>query len=307
MTMKTEEEKHENDADDVGFKFGNSGLNQRCKDVFANLDALEARHKAFETKRAHDDWRRDEQLLTQQAIDDEPSGSEKPHSRRPVSDYHSRPRNTSADNRRPDREFRVPMPPRGRGRGQWRGRGRGVPDYKVHPERWTTYSLEDVDTSDASNKQAAFAFLNERKKLRETEQKETAVDLEENACSAGKITFTRRNKRETKAGNVAGQSVPREKQEGTVGRFEEGEEEEEGKSDDSEMKNPLKRQADGDLSECSASSRIKLDINDVTCGKSEEVGAECDSVQKPQFKSRGKAKKAFRSRQRTDDDDDNDS
>ncbi|XP_070684843.1 U5 small nuclear ribonucleoprotein TSSC4 [Pempheris klunzingeri] len=37
---------------------------------------------------------------------------------------------------------------------------RGAPDYLVHPERWTHYSLEDVtETSDQSNRKAAHHFL----------------------------------------------------------------------------------------------------------------------------------------------------
>lgn len=51
----------------------------------------------------------------------------------------------------------------GQGRGYSRGqsgRGRRTPDYKIHPEKWTMYSLEDVDTSDSANKQAALEFLN---------------------------------------------------------------------------------------------------------------------------------------------------
>lgn len=37
---------------------------------------------------------------------------------------------------------------------------RGVPDYLVHPERWTHYSLEDVaETSDKDNRRAAHQFL----------------------------------------------------------------------------------------------------------------------------------------------------
>lgn len=37
---------------------------------------------------------------------------------------------------------------------------RGVPDYLVHPERWTRYSLEDVpESSDQTNRMAAHHFL----------------------------------------------------------------------------------------------------------------------------------------------------
>ena len=40
------------------------------------------------------------------------------------------------------------------------GGGGGVPDYLLHPERWTCYSLEDVpDSSDADNRAAAHQYL----------------------------------------------------------------------------------------------------------------------------------------------------
>ncbi len=48
---------------------------------------------------------------------------------------------------------------RGRGTGGGRGRG-GVPDFKKNPDKWTKYSLADVDNvTDRSNTAAAFQFL----------------------------------------------------------------------------------------------------------------------------------------------------
>ncbi len=48
---------------------------------------------------------------------------------------------------------------RGRVTGSGRGRG-GVPDYKKNPDKWTEYSLADVDNvTDRSNTAAAFQFL----------------------------------------------------------------------------------------------------------------------------------------------------
>merc|ERR1712137_909331 len=47
---------------------------------------------------------------------------------------------------------------RSRGRGRY-GRGRSSPDYKTNPDKWTEYSLEDVDTSNVTMKRAAFDFL----------------------------------------------------------------------------------------------------------------------------------------------------
>ncbi|XP_037553564.1 protein TSSC4 [Nematolebias whitei] len=47
---------------------------------------------------------------------------------------------------------------------------RGVPDYLVHPERWTHYSLEDVaETSDKDNRRAAHQFLSSLRQETETD------------------------------------------------------------------------------------------------------------------------------------------
>lgn len=47
---------------------------------------------------------------------------------------------------------------------------RGVPDYLVHPERWTRYSLEDVtETSDEDNRRAAHHFLSSLQQRRTDE------------------------------------------------------------------------------------------------------------------------------------------
>ncbi|KAM4593722.1 U5 small nuclear ribonucleoprotein TSSC4 [Odontesthes bonariensis] len=47
---------------------------------------------------------------------------------------------------------------------------RGVPDYLVHPERWTHYSLEDVpESSDQDNRREAHRFLSSLQKERKHE------------------------------------------------------------------------------------------------------------------------------------------
>lgn len=52
---------------------------------------------------------------------------------------------------------------------------RGAPDYLVHPERWTRYSLEDVaETSDQGNSRAAHNFLSSL--LQRKEQQESPSD-----------------------------------------------------------------------------------------------------------------------------------
>ncbi|XP_059620278.1 U5 small nuclear ribonucleoprotein TSSC4 [Phlebotomus argentipes] len=49
-------------------------------------------------------------------------------------------------------------------------RPRQRPDYQVHPDKWTKYSLDDVDTSERTNTAAAFAFLAECEQRRRDEE-----------------------------------------------------------------------------------------------------------------------------------------
>lgn len=54
---------------------------------------------------------------------------------------------------------------------------RGVPDYLVHPERWTRYSLEDVaESSDRDNRRAAHQFLSG---LRQETKTDPACDIQQ--------------------------------------------------------------------------------------------------------------------------------
>ncbi|KAM9319173.1 U5 small nuclear ribonucleoprotein TSSC4 isoform 1-T2 [Pholidichthys leucotaenia] len=60
---------------------------------------------------------------------------------------------------------------------------RGVPDYLVHPERWTRYSLEDVaETSEEDNRKAAHHFLSS---LQQVSQSERSCDIQQ------RMIFTR--------------------------------------------------------------------------------------------------------------------
>ncbi|XP_032367737.1 U5 small nuclear ribonucleoprotein TSSC4 [Etheostoma spectabile] len=65
---------------------------------------------------------------------------------------------------------------------------RGVPDYLVHPERWTRYSLEEVTmTCDKGNRRAAHNFLfslQQRKELQES-RSDSSCDIQQ------KIIFSR--------------------------------------------------------------------------------------------------------------------
>lgn len=54
---------------------------------------------------------------------------------------------------------------------------RGVPDYLVHPERWTHYSLEEVtETSDQDNSKVAHCFLSSLQKER---QRDSSCDIQQ--------------------------------------------------------------------------------------------------------------------------------
>ncbi|XP_059203421.1 U5 small nuclear ribonucleoprotein TSSC4 [Centropristis striata] len=66
---------------------------------------------------------------------------------------------------------------------------RGVPDYLVHPERWTHYSLEDVNC-DESNSKIAHQFLSSLQQRKE--QQESRTDPDSN--NKQKIIFSKPSK-----------------------------------------------------------------------------------------------------------------
>lgn len=65
---------------------------------------------------------------------------------------------------------------------------RGVPDYLVHPERWTHYNLEDVEeTSDQDNRKAAHQFLSSLQQRKQQQESQS-----EPPCNAQqKMLFSR--------------------------------------------------------------------------------------------------------------------
>lgn len=174
-----------------------------------------------------------------------------------------------------------------RGRPYRRGQGRGwkTPDYKLHPERWTEYSLEDVDVSDAANRQAAFDFLQERRAVRDSEMKEESVDLDSNACSKGLIMFKKPMKKTQKSETATSESKQK-----TVERNDFNED----GNNDIDMGEP-----EGSTSDVQKNLKRKLDPGDED---TEMTASQIDSL--VSFKSRKVAKKNIRSRQRHDDNDD---
>lgn len=97
---------------------------------------------------------------------------------------------------------------------------KGVPDYLLHPERWTHYSLEDVaETSDHDNRRAAHQFLSS---LQQEKQTDSPCDVQE------KMIFSR-PKRPLKM-QIAGQlsTVRGNQSEMHLSHLEEQEDEKEG-------------------------------------------------------------------------------
>ncbi|XP_034385201.1 protein TSSC4 [Cyclopterus lumpus] len=88
-----------------------------------------------------------------------------------------------------DGVFARPLPPRSRRKMSQPAstcptpaKKRGVPDYLVHPERWTHYSLEDVEeTSDKDNRKAAHHFLTslQQRKGQQESQSDTSCNSQQ--------------------------------------------------------------------------------------------------------------------------------
>lgn len=161
------------EVDPYTIKSSTDSFETKAKGVFDCLLTLEDKHKAYE--KARKDSSDESDLLK-----DEPSKEEvetiKPAFKqpRPIERGHTR----GSYSRRPFKRARMP-------------------DFNDGPAKWKKYSLEDVDVmNDASNKQAAYAFLEERRKQREGEITETKADIQSMACSKGQFTFSKRAKNE---------------------------------------------------------------------------------------------------------------
>ncbi|CAN7983734.1 unnamed protein product [Ixodes hexagonus] len=166
-----------------------SGFSNRMSSVFDSLSGLEAKHRA---------WERDHEgsASVQSLLKDDPEAPEEITKRSEPPAAFKRPWSNSCAPRK-----RKP-PPFGNSSG-----GGGTPDFKVHPERWTKYSLEDVsedDMSEASTKAAALEYLREKRS-------QAAADAEMDLADAelGRHVFHRRPKLETDVETGAKQIVSR--------------------------------------------------------------------------------------------------
>lgn len=70
---------------------------------------------------------------------------------------------------------------------------------QANPHKWKKYSLDDADISDRTNASAAFAFLAEMERRKDTDDGQddaSAMDADANDSSRGKILFKKQNHRQ---------------------------------------------------------------------------------------------------------------
>lgn len=169
---------------------GANDVSSRISSVFDSLNSLEAKHQAWE--RSHkEDACSGQSYLKEDPEDDvatKPSSTSDGVFKRPWSSAPCGPR-------------KRPRCVSGSGVDRFGSSASTTPDYKVHPERWTCYSLDSVpdeDMSEASNKAAALDYLRERRLRREQQSQDDAaggieVDSGGDAPARGKHTFQKRS------------------------------------------------------------------------------------------------------------------
>ncbi|KAK3594377.1 hypothetical protein CHS0354_032886 [Potamilus streckersoni] len=175
----------------------------RCKDIFSNLKTYEDKHNEFEQSRAQSDLSEDHKLLSLEP-DSTATETIMPAFKTPKlptrKGCHQDVEEKDSGNQQRNNWNRSVDTKEGAGRtysyqGRFkRGGLKRKPDFEVHPDKWTRYSLEDVtdeDMSSSANKKAALAFLAERRAIQEAENAREKVDVDSNACSRGAFTFKR--------------------------------------------------------------------------------------------------------------------
>ncbi|XP_072182388.1 uncharacterized protein [Diadema setosum] len=154
-----------------------SGFQNRTDDVFGSLAGLEKDYDKAVLERGPDEFI-------------EERDSEQKDFKTPEIPHHRSGR--SRKDHRDTRERILPSWKQRGGRGsitsrQGRGRRQREPDHKLHPERWTEYSLEDTDLSgESANKRAAIDFL---KEIRERKAKEQRSEVWDADLYCDKIQF----------------------------------------------------------------------------------------------------------------------
>ncbi|XP_071505976.1 uncharacterized protein [Diadema antillarum] len=144
-----------------------SGFQNRTDDVFGSLAGLEKDYDKAVLERGPDEFM-------------EERDSEQKDFKTPKVPHHR-----SGRSRREHKDTRERILPSWKQRGgrgsnrQGRGRRQREPDYKLHPERWTEYSLEDTDLSgESANKRAAIDFLREIRERKAKEQRSEVWDAD---------------------------------------------------------------------------------------------------------------------------------
>ncbi|XP_028812603.1 U5 small nuclear ribonucleoprotein TSSC4 [Denticeps clupeoides] len=175
--------------------------------------------------------------------------------------------------------------------------GKGVPDYLTNPERWTRYSLEDVEeTSDQRNRQVAFQFLQDIQKQKlslgpQDRPLTRTFNQEHGSQDKHKILFSKPSQG-TKEEDV-GSSKPSREKKAEVGLFHLDEapwEEDDGKSAPSLRQRPPEE---------------KRKINSASDDETEDAGEEGEKPAGVAFKSgsRKTNRKHFRRTVEADEDD----
>ena len=147
------------------------GFSDKVNDVFGSLDALETKHFAKERAKEKFGSKSVRNQLDSMCDYDSVQLPNPP----PPSQHDSRVKNIDGMQRPPSRPaFRRPC--------ARAPRQKHLPDYKVHPDRWMSYDLSTVSSSDISersNSAAAHDFLSLRQQHREQEGSKKVVSSED--------------------------------------------------------------------------------------------------------------------------------
>lgn len=171
---------------------GANDVSRRISSVFDSLNLLEDEHRARERARKDDSSGHDEPYLKEDPdVGDDLGTKPSPASEGVFKRPWSAPCGPSKRSC-PRGAFRS-------GAGRFGSSASTTPDYKVHPERWTRYTLDSVsedDMSEASNKAAALDYLHERRLQREQESRDgedrMVLDSGGDAPAKGRHVFHKR-------------------------------------------------------------------------------------------------------------------
>ncbi|XP_042342721.1 protein TSSC4 isoform X2 [Plectropomus leopardus] len=193
-----------------------------------------------------------------------------------------------------DGVFARPLPPRPSRKtsqppsdGPSPAKKRGVPDYLVHPERWTHYSLEDVaETSDQGNSRAALNFLSGLQQRKETQQESRS----ESSCDVlQKMIFSRPSglQKEQPADHLT--AVRGKEKETRLSHLDEEDEQEEGReggrSREQSVEKDRKRDEDKDVRGAVGQPEEKTEVKEDKGERMEDTNTSFTSFRKTKRKN----------------------